>query len=395
MALTKTVAVYCRISKDPARLEVGVERQRVDCVELAGRLWPHAQIRLFTDNDLSAADPAVDRPQWRAMLDALRCGDVDQVVAYDQSRLTRQPIEWEQLLVVLGRRGIGSFHTVREGERHVAEGGGRMVSRIIAAVDAEYAEVTRSRVRRAMRQLAAEGLPVGGRLFGYMPAVGDDGRKTRVIVPREAEAIRWAAAEILRGETPASGSGRRTARVCPQDGLAHAPDGPRRPVPRLHRGCANQAAVAAATHQGREPMSGSVAPVNISRCKPTKGGVPMPGKAVVSLTTGLEDPEKVTVAFLVAVGAAESGRPTLMFLTKEAVRLAVEGVAVGVACEGCPPLSSLVGRYAAGGGRYYVCPICFDAKKLDKGGLIPGAEIAGTVPMWEWIGDEGATTFSY
>ena len=27
-------------------------------------------------------------------------------------------------------------------------------------------------------------------------------------------------------------------------------------------------------------------------------------------------PEKVTVAFLVAVGAAESGRPTLMFLTK-------------------------------------------------------------------------------
>ena len=40
----------------------------------------------------------------------------------------------------------------------------------------------------------------------------------------------------------------------------------------------------------------------------------MPGKAVISLTTGLEDPEKVTVAFLVAVGAAESGRPTLMFL---------------------------------------------------------------------------------
>ena len=45
----------------------------------------------------------------------------------------------------------------------------------------------------------------------------------------------------------------------------------------------------------------------------------MSGKAVISLTTGLEDPEKVTVAFLVAVGAAEQGRPTLMFLTKEAV----------------------------------------------------------------------------
>jgi len=57
----------------------------------------------------------------------------------------------------------------------------------------------------------------------------------------------------------------------------------------------------------------------------------MAGKAVISLTTGLEDSEKVTVAFLVAVGAAESNRPTLMFLTKEAVRLAVDGTAVGVA----------------------------------------------------------------
>src|SRR6476659_3537401 len=90
-------------------------------------------------------------------------------------------------------------------------------------------------------------------------------------------------------------------------------------------------------------------------------------KAAISLTTGLEDAEKVTVAFLVAVGAAESGRPTLVFLTKEAVRLAVPGVAVGVACQGCPPLPDLLRRYADAGGRFYVCPICFEAKQLDKG----------------------------
>jgi predicted peroxiredoxin len=59
----------------------------------------------------------------------------------------------------------------------------------------------------------------------------------------------------------------------------------------------------------------------------------MKGKAVISLTTGLEDPEKVTVAFLVAVGAAEQGRPTLMFLTKEAARLSTDGVAVGTSAE--------------------------------------------------------------
>src|SRR5690606_4839262 len=54
------------------------------------------------------------------------------------------------------------------------------------------------------------------------------------------------------------------------------------------------------------------------QASPTDQGWTMPGKAAISLTTGLEDPEKVTVAFLVAVGAAESDRPTTMFLTKEA-----------------------------------------------------------------------------
>lgn len=121
----------------------------------------------------------------------------------------------------------------------------------------------------------------------------------------------------------------------------------------------------------------------------------MSNKAVISLTTGLEDPERVTVALLVAVGAAESGRPTLMFLTKEAVRLVVAGVAVGTACEGCPPIADLLQRYAAAGGRHLVCPLCFDAKHLDQSALIDAASIGGTIPLWEWIGDEAATTFSY
>lgn len=121
----------------------------------------------------------------------------------------------------------------------------------------------------------------------------------------------------------------------------------------------------------------------------------MSNKAVVSLATGLEDPEKVTVAFLVALGAAEHGRPTLIFLTKEAVRLSQRGVAVGVACVGCPPLPDLLARYEAAGGQYLVCPLCFNAKALDPEKLIANAQIGGTVPMWQWIGDEGATSFSY
>lgn len=118
-------------------------------------------------------------------------------------------------------------------------------------------------------------------------------------------------------------------------------------------------------------------------------------KAAISLTTGLEDPERVTVAFLVAVGAAEQGRETLMFLTKEAVRLVLGGFAYAVACDGCPPLPSVMERYEKAGGRYLVCPICLDARRVDRSGFAANAEAGGTVQLWQWIGEDPAVTFSY
>lgn len=117
-------------------------------------------------------------------------------------------------------------------------------------------------------------------------------------------------------------------------------------------------------------------------------------RAAVSLTTGLEDAEKVTVALLVAVGAAEGGRSSLVFLTKEAVRLATDGFPAGVACKGCPPIPELLKRFEAAGGELLVCPICFEARKQDEATLVANARLGGTVQLWEWIGD-GATTFSY
>jgi predicted peroxiredoxin len=117
-------------------------------------------------------------------------------------------------------------------------------------------------------------------------------------------------------------------------------------------------------------------------------------KVVVNLATGLEDPERVTVAFLVAGAAASQGRDVAMFLTKDAVRLGLPGTAEGVACDGCPPLERLFEQYAEAGGQLLVCPICFQARKLDEGQLVGNARIAGATPLWEWIGD-GATVFSY
>jgi hypothetical protein len=73
----------------------------------------------------------------------------------------------------------------------------------------------------------------------------------------------------------------------------------------------------------------------------------------------------------------------------------VPGVAVGTACEGCPSVPDLLARYHAASGRILVCPICLNAKHLQDGLLIEGAAVGGTIPMWDWIGSDGATTFSY
>jgi predicted peroxiredoxin len=117
-------------------------------------------------------------------------------------------------------------------------------------------------------------------------------------------------------------------------------------------------------------------------------------KVVINLATGLEDPERVTVAFLLAGAAVTQSKPTVMFLTKEAVRLALPGVAEGVACDGCPPLERLFEQYTSGGGELIVCPYCFNARKLDENELVTNARIGGATPLLEWLGD-GATVFSY
>lgn len=76
----------------------------------------------------------------------------------------------------------------------------------------------------------------------------------------------------------------------------------------------------------------------------------MAEKVLINLATGLEDGERVTVAFLVAGAALERGRDVAMFLTKEAVRLAMPGHAEGVACDGCPPAGAALRAVRRGRG---------------------------------------------
>jgi len=121
----------------------------------------------------------------------------------------------------------------------------------------------------------------------------------------------------------------------------------------------------------------------------------MAGKAVISLTTGLEDTEKVTVAFLVAVRRRRIRSAYGEFQAKEAVRLALDGTAAGVAVTAARPCRPARGGTSRRAAATWSARSASNAKQLDRGGLLANAELAGSVQLWEWIGDEGATTFSY
>ena len=115
---------------------------------------------------------------------------------------------------------------------------------------------------------------------------------------------------------------------------------------------------------------------------------------LINLSTGLEDAERVTVALLVAGAALDGGRRVGIWLTKEAVRLALPGHGVGVACDGCPSLELLLEQFRDKGGELLPCPICFSARRLDEGALVANARLTGATPMLEWIG-AAAIVFSY
>ena len=118
-------------------------------------------------------------------------------------------------------------------------------------------------------------------------------------------------------------------------------------------------------------------------------------KVVINLSTGLEDAERVMIAFLVGGAALDAGKRVTFFLTKEAVRLGLPGHALGTACAGCPPIERLFEQVAEKGGELLVCPICLDSRGLEGAELVSNARVGGATPLWEWVGSDHATVFSY
>jgi len=120
----------------------------------------------------------------------------------------------------------------------------------------------------------------------------------------------------------------------------------------------------------------------------------MANKFCVSLTCAKDNPDKSTVAFVVANAALGSGKETLVFLSVEGVRLSQKGYAEQIHEEGFAPLRELMDNFAKSGGTIYVCSPCFKKRKLDENNLVAGAAIVGGVKLVEFL-SEGSPSVSF
>lgn len=187
-------AIYARISRDRAGAGLGVERQEADCRALAKRLgWKVAAV--YVDNDISAYSGAV-RPQYRAMLEAVRAGEIQGVLAWHTDRLHRRATELEEFVSVAETHNL-QVQTVTAGPVDLTTASGRMVARMLGTVAQHEVDHARERMKRAKAQMAADGKYRGGlRPYGYEA----DG-----VTIREAEAA------VLREVTAALIAGRSLA----------------------------------------------------------------------------------------------------------------------------------------------------------------------------------------
>src|SRR5215211_7681402 len=117
-------------------------------------------------------------------------------------------------------------------------------------------------------------------------------------------------------------------------------------------------------------------------------------RVVVGCSSGEDNPDSVAVSYLTAGAALDQGRDVVLWLTSEGVRLAIHGYADGIRVNHEPPVARLHQQFIEKGGRFYVCPICFNERELDDAELVQNAELKGATPLMEFVAD-GATTFDY
>ncbi|GAA1375796.1 recombinase family protein [Streptomyces beijiangensis] len=201
----RPVCSYARISEEKQQA-AGVARQHLNNTAAAVPLGL-AVVAHYTDNHLTAADPAVSRPGFLQMVRDLRARQtaegvpVSGIVAVAADRVYRLPSDRLRVHRALTVNDDGCFYAVDE-HRFVE------LHRTATDGDAWDGEVTavRQRTARSVRDRAREGKQSGGhRRFGWLP--GDrrqDRPHNHELDPVESACLRKMIGMLLSGESSES-----------------------------------------------------------------------------------------------------------------------------------------------------------------------------------------------
>lgn len=211
------VRLYLRISSDREGLELGVDRQERACRTLAQHLGVEIVEPPYVDNDTGASTlsrkPRVAYPE---LLTDAADEPGSFIIAYSNSRLTRRPSEWDDLIRLYERHGV-VIHTVASGSANLATADGRAVARTIAAWDAAEAERTGERVKLDVERRAKAGLfHGGGRAFGWT--------NSHELDPYESALLKEWVDRVIQGEELS-----KLAREATRDGVPTARGGKWKP----------------------------------------------------------------------------------------------------------------------------------------------------------------------
>jgi DNA invertase Pin-like site-specific DNA recombinase len=189
-------AVYCRISDDKEGAGLGVARQRQDCEKRAAELGFAVSPVDYSDNDLSAYS-GKRRPGYERLLDDVKAGKVQAVLAWHTDRLHRAPVELEAYIDATAGKGTTFVptYTVTGGLIDLSTPQGRMLARQLGVYARYESEHRAERISRKHQQSAELGRYRGGsaRIFGYQ----DD---AMTLHPLEAPMIVNAYQRVIDGE---------------------------------------------------------------------------------------------------------------------------------------------------------------------------------------------------
>ena len=191
--MEQKTAIYCRISDDRDSTGLGVERQEIDCLKFAQER-ELGDVTVFTDNDISAFS-GKKRPAYLEMMERIKSGEFQNLVAWASDRLHGSPRELEDFIDTCEAAKINIF-TVKAGYYNLSTPDGRAMARILGTMARAESEKTSDRLQRKALDKALKGETWGGgnRPFGYKKGGME-------IEEREAIALREIVQRISAGES--------------------------------------------------------------------------------------------------------------------------------------------------------------------------------------------------